>query len=134
MTKPQRDGHLIKLPKRSTGDWDFTLYDAADSTVALAGDDQARCKIWSTHDATPALDLTNTATANGSRVYVSATSPAVVRLRIGQDDTASLEAGDYQFEVAIVDNSETAPADAYEVFCTGILRLMPSATGSRGLV
>lgn len=128
---------LLRIPARTTRRWIFALYEADETEFGLASDDECRFKIWQTSDATPDLDLSATATDNGSVIEVLSTgtqgsSAATVRLTLAQDDVASLS-GRYNAELAWVNNSQTFPADAYYPVCRGLVIVQPSPTGDRGL-
>ncbi len=122
----------LTIVKRSTQDLLFVIYEDDGTTgVTLTATDQARFKMWITADAAPALDLSNSATVNGSSCTVTQTSsPAEVTVRLAQGDTGGLTGGGvYHALIGIVDDSETTPADAFKVCGIGKIRVKPSPTG-----
>lgn len=121
--------------KSRTTDIDFPIYEADGTTgVTLAGSDVVRFKMGLYDTATPVLDIDSVgATASGSVVTVVALSnPALVRVRLAQADLASLAARVYHAELAIVDDSETAPADAIKVVDRGTIEVQGSQGGDVG--
>lgn len=117
-----------------TRDFTLTLYEADGTTgVALAAEDVVRVKIG-LRGATPLLDLDSVAaTSNGSLVTItSIVAPAVCTLRLAQGDLSSLFPGAYDLEVSVVDDSETAPADAIKSATQGVLHVLPSMGGDVG--
>jgi len=65
---------------------------------------------------------------------VAGVTPAVATVRLAQGDTAELTSDKrYEAELGFVDNSESAPADAYTVVAYGFVRVIGTATGDRGL-
>ena len=104
--------------------------------MQLAATDVVRCKII--RSGTVALDLDSVAaTSNGSGVTIdevgdgSATHCSVT-VRLAQGDTSGLQ-GIYDVIVGVVDDSETAPADAFKVAERGVLAVStPAITGDVG--
>lgn len=123
--------------------WEMYYWDTASRTfkpLAIANDDHVRFKLGLTETGTPTLDLDSVwATANGSVVTISTRGtldsvPAAGTVRFAQADTANLTARRYAFcELALVDNSETAPADAIKVFGRGAILLKSSPGGDIGI-
>lgn len=110
-----------------TIDYDWEAYEGDGRTpIAIAVDDTVRFKLCATENGTPTLDLTSTAaTVAGSRVTittlgVAGTIPASGTVRLAQADTAALTGKKY-WELILVDNSETAPADAAKPICYGTM-------------
>lgn len=123
----------FNIVARSTRSVVFSLYED-DGTTAIVAQvtDQARFKLWLTDDDTPTLDLSKTATANGSSCTITTSSPCAVTVKFAQGDTA-ISAGRYKAELGFVDDSETVPADAYTAVATGYVTVVGSATGDRDL-
>lgn len=124
--------------KGRTADFTVNLYEDDGSTsISLAADDHVRVKIFRRDGATPDLDLDSVAaTANGSSVTIDArgTDPvASVTVRLAQDDTSGLNLGPYSYEVSVVDNSESSPADAIKHAETGVLNVLPAGGGDVGV-
>jgi len=104
-------GFLILQNKNRTKDHQVTITDANAAAIVLQADDAVRFKIGR-GTGTPSFDLdSKNATANGSTITFTA-GKNVATVRIAQDDLTDLEPGAYDCEVAVVDNSETAPANA----------------------
>lgn len=139
--EPQREWPPIDVYANQTEDLVVKFYKQDADEFALAAGDVVRFKMWkhpSGDGAAPDLDLDSVgATANGSvvtvdTVGVDGTTAAQVTVRIAQGDTASLATGEYRWEIAQVDDSETAPTDAYKVAGRGTINLIGSAAGDRG--
>lgn len=137
---PYREWPPFDVEKNSTADLVIKLYKEDGDEFALAAGDVVRFKMWPLNEdgSAPTLDLDSVgATAGGSIVTiddvgVDGTTAAQVTVRIAQSDTVSLAKGEYRWELAQVDDSETAPADAYKVAGRGVINLTGSATGDRG--
>jgi hypothetical protein len=119
-----------------TVDYEWAAYEGDGRTaVAIDASDQLRFKLSATEDdSTPSLDLTKTANGNGSVVTVTTVgsagvTPASGTVRLAQADTALLS-GRYYWELNLVDNSETAPADAIKPICRGTIVFRPSQGGT----
>lgn len=115
-----------------TSDYNGALYESDGTTgVALAAGDVLRLKIGR-GSSDPLLEVTSiAATPNGSVVTITDTSaPAEYTIRLAQDDTADLPPGTYDCELVLVDDSETAPADAAKFVEYGVLNVLPSLGGS----
>lgn len=129
----------IIAPKSRTTDYSGSLYQADGTTpVVLAAADVVRFKLGRGVGATPLLDLTQSATANGSVVTVTsrgvaATSPATYTVRLAQADLASIFAGAYDAEVSVVIDAETAPADAIKHVEIGVAHIVGMPGGNQGL-
>ena len=98
---------------------------AADTLTMVAGTD------------TPVLDLDQTATSNGSKVTVDETGDGSathcsVTVRLAQGDTDDL-LGAYVCSIEVVDDSETAPADAIKMAEMGVLHFIATGGGDIGL-
>lgn len=122
--------------KTRTQDFSISLYEADGTTgVGLESGDRVRVKIGRGDAATPTLDLVSgTATANGSKVTVnSLVSPAAITLRLAQGDLALMRLGPYDVNVLVVDDSETAPADAIKHAQYGVLHVVGSLGGNVSL-
>ena len=118
-----------------TEDFDWTAYEGdGRTTIAFAADDKVRFKLGSTaSDTTPDLDIVSgTPTANGSAVTIADLDPASGTVRLAQSDTSSFS-GKMYFELLLVDNSESSPADAIKVICRGTMVFSGSMGGSVGL-
>ena len=131
----------IFVHRGGTVDWRGSLYEADGTTpIVLASTDKVRVKIGRGDQvAAPDLDiLSGTATSNSSSVTidtvgVAATTAAQYTLRLAQVDTALLTGPVYEGLVAVVDDSETAPADAFIVVEYFVLHVLPALAGSKGL-
>lgn len=131
----------IFVYRGGTVDWRGNLYEVDGTTpIVLAATDKVRIKVGRGDQvAAPDLDiLSGTATANSSSVTinnygVAATTAAQYTLRLAQADTALLTAPVYEGLVAVVDDSETAPVDAFIVVEYFMLHVLPALAGSKGL-
>lgn len=125
---------IAGIPAGRTVDFTWAAYLANGTTAAaFAVGDKVRFKLARRPGGTPILDLlSGTATAAGSVVAITGTSPAAGTVRLGQADTATFE-GEYHFELNHVDDSETAPADAIKPICRGKLKFTLSQGGNVGL-
>jgi len=118
-----------------TTDWTIAIKTASGGYLQLAATDVVRVKV--SRAGTTILDLDSVAaSSNGSSVTVDelgdgSTTYASVTLRLAQGDTASLQ-GTYDVEVAVVDDSETTPADAIKTAERGVLHIVPSGDGDVG--
>lgn len=123
-----------------TEDFNWSIYESNGTTaVAITGSDKVRFKLARKAGDTPLLDLVSgTVTANGSTVNITdlgdagADEPASGNVRLGQEDTEDFS-GKYRFELNLVDDSETAPADAIKPICRGTIEFLPAQTGDIGL-
>ena len=120
-----------------TADLTFTLYQEDGTTgVAIAATDVVRFKLARGDGATPIIDADSVAaSANGSVVTLATlTAPAVVDVRLAQEDleAADLMPGAYRAEVVLVDDSETAPADAAKHVQSGIIHVVGTLGGDIG--
>jgi len=122
-------GFLILAYKNRTRDFDVQIYEPDGSTaVVLQADDVVRVKIGRA-GSEPDLDLDSIeATASGSSVTFT-TGTNDVTLRLAQADLNGLTPGVYDVEVAVVDNSETAPDDAIKTAEVGSLCVVRTMTG-----
>ena len=123
--------------RNRTRDFEFKIYEADGTTgVAIQTTDVVRCKLGRLGGGTPDLDLrSGAATANGSTVTITqTTAPATGLVRMAQGDTNLLPVGAYRAELMLVDDSETAPADAVKVFSTGVIHVIDQLGGGVGLV
>lgn len=133
----------------------WEAYDDDGTTpIALAAGDVVRAKLAENSGAAPVLDLRSGAsTPNDSTVVIDELGsvggmdpdePASGRVIFGPLDTRDLPAGwtgrdaerrqkKYFLELALVDDSETAPPDAIKVFGRGPLVLHASPGGNVGL-
>lgn len=123
-----------------TEDFAWELYDRDGEPLEIAADDHIRFKLAATAGATPVLDVDSVgATPNGSVVVIdvrgtAGVTPASGTVRLAQDDTAALTPRKYTgCELALVDNSETAPADAIKVCGRGTIDLKASPGGDVGI-
>jgi hypothetical protein len=136
----------IEVAVGRTVDLRFRLYtaDKAPKPIALAAGDVVRFKLSAeVGDDEPLLDLSSAeATAGESVVTIQdlgedEVTPADVRVRFAQVDTAELE--DYvsgeplHGELCLVDDSETAPADAIKRIAHGPVLIVPASGGDVGL-
>ncbi len=128
------DWGTIKVERRRTVDYTFTLYQQDATTgILLAATDVVRFKVFAS-DGTVALDIDSVAaTSNGSIVTIdSRAAPAQVTVRFGQTDVTALTSSSYQGEICIVDDSETAPADAIKRCAHGKIAVLMSGSGDVG--
>jgi hypothetical protein len=113
---------------------DFTVpifEDDGSTAIVLAASDVVRCKVGR-GTATPDLDIDSVAAlSGGSLVTVDTLDPASVTVRLAQADTLSLS-GIYDVEVSVVDDSETAPADAIKAAEKGSIGFSPAPAGDIG--
>lgn len=119
-----------------TVDFTVPIKTASAGFLILGATDVVRVKV--SRSGTTILDLdSEAASANDSSVTVDqlgdgSETHASVTVRFAQADLASLQ-GAYSCEVAIVDDSETAPADAFKTAERGILHVRaPSPDGDIG--
>ena len=127
----------VTFRKNRTSDDVVLLYESDGTTsIELAGTDVVRFKIYKRDEATPVLDLDSAAASdNSSSITVdeTGTSPtAQVTIRIAQADTVSLTPGVYRGEISVVDDSETAPADAIKHTESGVVYILGSGGGDVG--
>ena len=117
-----------------TVDYDAAIYEGDGRTALnIAADDKVRFKLADTENGTPTLDIVSgTPTANGSTVTISGTTPGTCTVRLAQGDTSTLSGTKY-WELILIDNSETSPADAAKTICYGTMVFKPSMGGSIGL-
>ncbi|MGE3314009.1 MAG: hypothetical protein AB7O26_02755 [Planctomycetaceae bacterium] len=102
--------------------------------VVLAAADAVRFKLYRRNGAAPLADITSSApTENGSRIIIDDLDPATVTLRLAQGDTEPIEPGIYDAEICVVDDSETAPADAIKQAEHGVVHILGTAGGDLGL-
>lgn len=129
----------IFVHRGGTVDWRGNLYEVDGTTgIILAATDKVRVKIGRGDQTTPDLDiLSGTPTANSSSVTIdsvgSATAAAQYTVRLAQVDTALLTGAVYEGLVAVVDDSETAPADAFIVVEYFVLHVLPALAGTKTL-
>jgi hypothetical protein len=125
---------LMVTYRNRTRDFDVQVKSPSGGYVVLAADDVVRIKIH--RNGTIVLDLDNVATGNGSYSQVTtqgdgASAHAQATLRLAQGDVQTLK-GTYEVEVAVVDNSETSPADAIKSCETGVLEVVETPGGDIG--
>lgn len=118
-----------------TKDFTVLIKTASGGYLQLAATDTVRLKVGRGSQTTPTLDiLSGTATANGSSVTIDqrgdgSATHCQVTVRLAQGDTSSL-LGEYQAEVLVVDDSETAPADAVKAAEYGLINVIASMAGN----
>jgi hypothetical protein len=118
-----------------TKDFTVTIKTASGGYLQLAATDMVRLKVGRGSQTTPTLDiLSGTATANSSSVTIDqrgdgSATHCQVTVRLAQGDTSSL-LGEYQAEVLVVDDSETAPADAVKAAEYGLINVIASMAGN----
>ncbi len=123
-----------------TEDFTWSAYGPDGATpVAFSASDKVRFKLARKAGDTPLLDLVSgTVTANGSTVSitdlgnVNDDEPATGGVRLAQADTDDFD-GEYHFELNLVDDSETDPADAIKQICRGKIKFLKSQGGNLGL-
>ncbi len=126
----------LHQPRGRTRDHQIVLYETDGSTgIVLAATDVLRVKIFRGNNQTPDLELFDVSdTANSSGITITQrTAPATATLRIAQGDTANLPLGVYGVDIIVVDDSETAPANAAKQAMGGLLYLTSSGGGDLGL-
>jgi hypothetical protein len=135
----------IEIAVGRTVDVRLRLYtgDKVPKPIALAAGDVLRFKLSEeAGDDEPLLDLSSAAaTENESGLTITAlgvnnVTPADVLVRFAQGDTAELAA--YvglvlHGELCLVDDSETAPADAIKRIAHGPVLIVPASGGDVGL-
>lgn len=118
----------IHVYKNRTVDFTVNLFENDGTTeVLLASDDVVRVKIGRGTGA-PSLDLDSTGAESGGSVVSFTAGTNDVTVRFGTD-TSAMDVGAYDVEVAVVDNSETAPVDAIKHAEYGVLNLHPTMGG-----
>jgi hypothetical protein len=124
----------ITVPRRRTCDKSVAIFEADGSTpIVLEATDAVRFKMYRRDQGIPVLEVdSGSATANGSRITVEDLDPARVTLRIAEGDTADLNPGTYDAEIAVVDDSETSPADATKLADSGVVHLLATGGGTLG--
>lgn len=126
----------LHQPRGRTRDHSISIREADESTVVtLAATDVVRVKVYSGDNETPGLDLlSGESSPNDSTVTVDnlATVPQVT-LRLAQGDTSDWVLGVYDVDVIVVDDSESAPADAAKHAMSGLLYLTGTGGGGLGL-
>jgi len=121
----------IHVYKNRVVDYDVNLFEDDGTTeVTLLSDDVVRVKIGR-GGGTPDLDLSSIEPESGGSSVTFTAASNDVTVRFGTD-TADLEPGAYDVELAVVDNSETAPADAIKHAEYGVMVLHPTMGGEVG--
>ena len=115
----------------------FSMYgDDGTTQWAVAAGDDVQFKIWDTDYSDLELDVTSTATANGSVISitengVTGVTAAVATLVLAQDDVDALTSGRrYNCELGYIDDSIVAPADQYSVVAEGYIYIQSTATAA----
>lgn len=127
----------IEVYSGRTEDLPFAIYDEDGVALGIAVTDVVRFKLASGAGATPTLDLDSVAaSAQGSIVVISARGtsgsvPASGYVRIAQGETLTVKKY-ADCELALVDDSETSPADAIKVFGRGAIVVKASPGGDVG--
>jgi hypothetical protein len=141
MSEPTLLWEEIDVEAGETVDYRFKLYKSNKSPLALDLTDVVRFKLARrSSDATPLLDLSSAnPTANKSSVTVESfgvdgITPASVIVRLAQADTKNFDFRvQHHGEIGVVDDSETAPDDAYKRAGYGPINIKPSIGGNIGL-
>lgn len=126
----------IQLEQGRTRKIDFLLYRGDGVTTEPVQDtDVGRVKVGDAFDGSPPiLDLDTVApTAAGSGCAWLTLDPPVLRVTFAQNDIALLEPGEYVYELGVVDDSESQPANAFRPVDRGRLRVVESLGGDVGL-
>lgn len=137
----------VEIAVGRTVDFRYRLYtgDKAPKPIALAAGDVVRFKLSvAAGDEEPLLDLSSAEPTAGESVITvevlgeNNVTPAAVIVRFGQVDTAELaEYADLSDalhgELCLVDDSETAPADAIKRIAHGPVLIVPASGGDVGL-
>lgn len=131
----------IEIEAGRTVDYEFKLYKSNKKAATIAVSDVVRFKLsLFPGDATPLLELRSGAvTSNGSTVSVTSVgtdevSPATVNVRFAQGDTIGLDPKlEYHGELALVDDSDTAPPDAIKRAGHGPVTVKAAPGGNVGL-
>ena len=119
--------------RNRTFDYAGTLYESDGTTeISLAATDVIRVKVWRRNASTPDIEIDDSATGNGSVTTFTA-GTGDYTLRIAQGDTSGLLPGVYGIEIAVVDDSETAPANAIKHVEQGLLHITEAPAGDVGL-
>jgi len=117
--------------KNRTRDFDVQLYESDGTTeVILAADDVVRFKVGR-GSGTPSLDLNSFEIESGGSKVTFTPGTNDVCVRIG-NDTSGITPGNYDAEISVVDNSETAPADAIKHVEYGVFSLHKTQGGEVG--
>lgn len=129
---------FVRFNKNRTSDDTVNLLEADGTTsVTLAATDVVRFKVYRRDQATPVLDLDSAAaSSNGSSITVEElgpSAPASATVRVAQADLLTLDPGVYRGEISIVDDSETAPADAIKHAEDGVVFISGTGGGDIGL-
>lgn len=123
--------------KNRTTDYQFTLYQSDGTTgIVLDSGDVVRFKLGTHFGSTGlSLDVDSVgATANGSVVTINqSTAPAKATVRFAQGDMSLLKDRVYLGELSVVDNSETAPADAIKHAEAGTVYVQSALGGDVGV-
>jgi hypothetical protein len=132
------DSYALYHRKNRTRDWTLTMTDASGAAIPFAAGDVIRVKVGR-GSGTPALDVSSyealsgsTVVAPGSDVNSPASLPTtdgVFALRVAASDTSNMETGAYDMEAILVDQSETAPANAVKHAQSFVFHLQPSLGG-----
>lgn len=129
--------HILErhqIERKRTGDYQFSLYQSDGTTAGqLSAGDVVRFKLYDTNTLALLLDLDSVAaTSNGSVVTIDglgdATTPATATVRFAQDDM-TMPTGIYEGELGYVDDSETAPVDAFKCIARIEIEVVGSAAG-----
>lgn len=126
------DWGTIEIERRRTVDYQFVLYSANSTGISLDATDVVRFKLFRA-DGGIDLDIDSSATTNGSVVTVdNSTAPAACTVRFAQGDVTALTKASYRGEICVVDDSETAPADAIKRAGVGRVKVLESGGGDVG--
>lgn len=99
----------------------FSPLDADGEALIAEAADVLRFKIGRGDGSTPVLDLrSGEDTANGSGIDISDIDPLTLSVRVAQED-ATMHPGIYRGFLGIVDDSETAPANAFKPISIGVV-------------
>lgn len=124
----------ILAHKSRTNDFTIELKDADGAVVNIAVSDVVRFKVFKREGTTPVMDIDEVApTALGSVVTRVTSTPAVVTVRLAQGDLELIHSATYRGECGVVDDSETAPADAIKPASIGLVNIVGSGGGDIGI-
>jgi len=126
----------VKAHANRTVDFTVVLKTAGGDYLQLQASDVVRVKVG--RAGTVELDLDSiAATPNGSVVTVDqlgdgSATHASATVRLAQGDLDGMQ-GTYDISIGVVDDSESAPADAFKCAEMGALSVIPTMNGDVGL-
>jgi len=122
----------IHIFKNTSRDYTIQLYEDDETTESnLQAEDEVRIKIGRGSD-TPDLDLSSFEELTGGSTITFTAGTNDVTLKLRQADVRSIEAGAYDCQILVVDNSEhagTPQEDVVKHVEQGVCMVHPSAGG-----